>query len=159
MRKRGLLLVVVVLWGALLWYQTRRLYNRIRASVILYQVEGATLLTTRSGPPASSILERNLYLLDSAGAMDPGLVGIPVARGSQYLLLRRPHAAIRAYEEALKLEPRPETYLNLGRALLMANQAESALDSFDKAVTAAPRLSRDVPSQLRDQLRPTRREK
>ena len=152
MRRRLALAVLLLLWLALLAFQSRRLSHHIRAGVLLFTVEAATVRATRTDVPDAATLERNLYLLEQARVMDPSLVDILVARGSQYLLLRRPHAAIRAYEEALRLEPRPETYLNLGRAQLMAGQAEPALASFSTAVTSAPNLLPEVPSRLRDRL-------
>ena len=156
MRPRNVLVILLLLWAGLLAWQTRRAVHRVKASIVLHHVEGATFQSTRQGTRNTAILERNLHLLEGARELEPGLVGIPVARGSQYLLLNRPHAAIRAYEKALELEPRPETYLNLGRAQLAIGDSDSALESFRKAMTAAPNLAKDVPRSFREEIRPRR---
>ena len=91
------------------------------------------------------LLKGNLELLRRAGELDPAEIAIVVGRGSQYLLLRRPDAAIGAYRQALTLEPRPEIYLNLGRAQQMAGRNEEAQASFDEAVRLDPHLAPQVP--------------
>jgi tetratricopeptide (TPR) repeat protein len=81
-----------------------------------------------------------------AGSRDPLEIGVPIARGSQYLLLRRPDEAIAAYREAAALEPRPEIDLNLGRALWMKGDKEAARQALQRAVRLNPALRAEVPS-------------
>jgi Flp pilus assembly protein TadD len=88
----------------------------------------------------------NLSWLDRAAQLDPLEIGIPIARGSQYLLLRRPDEAIAAYREAAALEPRPEIDLNLGRALWMRGDKDAARQAFRRAVRLNPALRAEVPT-------------
>ena len=62
-----------------------------------------------------------------------------------YLFLGRPEAAERSYQEAIDLEPRPEGYLNLGRAQWLGGRKEEALRSFGLAVKLDPLLARELP--------------
>jgi Flp pilus assembly protein TadD len=88
----------------------------------------------------------NLSWLDRAAQLDPLEIGIPIARGSQYLLLRRADEAIAAYRDAAALEPRPEIDLNLGRALWMRGDKETARKVLQRAVQLNPALRAEVPS-------------
>jgi tetratricopeptide (TPR) repeat protein len=77
--------------------------------------------------------------------MDPLEIGIPMARGTQFLLLRRPDDALKAYREAAALEPRPEIDLNIGRALLQKGDKPEARAAFLRAVQLNPRLRAELP--------------
>ena len=99
------------------------------------------------GARRASQLRGNIARLRQAGQLDPLEIGIPIARGSQYYLLRQPQAAVEAYEEALRLEPRPEIYLNLGRALDLAGRRDEASRAFFLASRMDPRLLPEVPPE------------
>jgi tetratricopeptide (TPR) repeat protein len=126
--------------------QARRGLDRLMAGRLLRAAEARTVAATRV-PAAQGIalLEGNLSLLRRAGELDPAEIAIVVGRGSQYLLLRRPDAAIGAYRQALALEPRPEIYLNLGRAQRLAGRYEEARASFATAVQLDPNLASQAP--------------
>ena len=140
--------VALALLVGLLW-QTDRWRDRMTASRALRQVELLTMAALSSGRAPRGLIPANLEALRRAAALDPLEVGIPIARGSQHLLLRNHRAAIEAYEEAARLEPRPEIDLNLGRALLDAGRPEEARVHFQRAVRLSPHLASLVPEHLR----------
>lgn len=141
-------LLILVLAIALLG-QAARWRARGTAGRILHQVETLTLAAVSSGRAPSYLLPSNLEALRRAAELDPLEIGIPIARGSQYLLMRNARAAIDAYEEALALEPRPEIYMNLGRAHDLAGNPEEARRNFQLGLKLSPRLAPEVPAQYR----------
>ena len=125
--------------------QTVRWRHRTTASRLLAEVEALSLAAARSRQVSPSLIASNLESLRRAAPLDPLEVGIPIARGTQYLLLSRADPAIQAYEEALALEPRSEGYLNLGRALWLAGRTDEARWNFAVAVRLDPSLATLVP--------------
>ena len=102
-----------------------------------------------AGQAQPRLMAANLEMLRQAAPLDPAEVGIPIARGTQYLFLAGPEAALRSYEEALALEPRPEAYLNLGRAQWLAGRRDEARRSFELAVRLSPQLAGEIPASAR----------
>lgn len=145
MKGRVLVWPVVALLTLALAGQTVRWRDRLTASRLLREVEAVTMAAMAARQLSEPLLFRNLEMLRTAAPKDPVEVGIPIATGTQYLLLRRNDAAIRAYEKAMALEPRPEGYLNLGRAQLAAGRREEARANFQRAVRLEPRLILQVP--------------
>ncbi len=125
--------------------QTVRWRDRSEASRRLAEVEALSLEAARSGQVPAAMIASNLQSLRLAAQLDPVEVGIPIARGSQYLLLSRAEPAIEAYREALALEPRSEGYLNLGRAQWLAGRPDEARQSFGLAIRLDPHLAPLVP--------------
>ena len=147
MTGRTLHVALVALLAAALAWQTVRTRDRLEAGRLLAQVEARTqeALARRRAP--STMFAEHLAWLDRARRLDPLEVGIPIARGTQYLLLRRPDDAIAAYEEARTLEPRPEIDLNLGRALWMkGDQARARAERFGWSVAVDGFLAALVPA-------------
>ncbi|MFN7941354.1 MAG: tetratricopeptide repeat protein [Thermoanaerobaculia bacterium] len=144
--KRNLLaaLAVALLLALALWRVDggRRM---LRASRLVAAVERRTAAALRLGKLQSSMFESHLAALREAAELDRGEIAIPIAEGSQYLLLGRAEPAIEAYRRALALEPRPETYLNLGKAMLLEGENQRAQRMFRKAVLLDPRLASFVP--------------
>ena len=140
---QALALLVRLLW------QTGRWRDRMTASRALRQVEFLTMAAVSSGRAPRALIPANLETLRRAASLDPLEVGIPIARGTQYLLLRNHRAAIESYEEAARLEPRPEIDLNLGRVLLDAGRTEEARAAFQRAVRLSPHLASVVPERMR----------
>lgn len=136
-----LLLVVGVACSA----QAVRWRDRSRGSRGLYLVEARTRAAIQAGRASRRLFSDNLTELELARRRAPAEIGVPIARGTQYLLLGSFDSAIDAYQEALRQEPRPEVYLNLGRAQFAAGRREQAAASFAKAVRLDPRLADAVP--------------
>jgi tetratricopeptide (TPR) repeat protein len=132
-----------------LFLQWHRGMDRIQASVLLRQVEGRTLQAAAAGALSEELLRSHLQALRRASELDPSEAGILTARGSHFLLLGRPEAAAETYRQALALEPRPEQYLNLGRALVAMGRTEEADEMFAIAVRIDPRLRRQIPDRNR----------
>ena len=148
-RRSPLAWVVVALLVLVLLGQTGRLRDRLTAGRMLRQVELLSMAAIARNQLPRGLVAANLELLRRAAALDPTEIGIPVARGTQYLLLGNGSSAAQAYREALALEPRPEVYLNLGRALAAAGQIEEAREQFRIAVRLDPNLAPLVPPELR----------
>jgi Flp pilus assembly protein TadD len=148
--RRGSLLVwvAVPLLALALLFQTGRMRDRLLASRILRQVELVSMAVLSRGEMPRGLVPANLELLRRASALDRTEVGIPVARGTQYLLMRNGGQAASAYREALALEPRPEIHLNLGRALLMAGDREGARRELRLALRLDPHLAPLIPPDL-----------
>ncbi len=127
--------------------QTTRWRDRVTASRLLREVEALTMAAMSTRQLSEPLLFRNLEALRQATPKDPVEVGIPIARGTQFYLLRRYDSAARAYGEAVALEPRPEGYLNVGRAQWAAGRREEARRSLDLAVRLDPRLAAEVPQE------------
>lgn len=148
-RRSPLAWAVVFLLLLALLAQTGRLRDRITAGRMLRHVELLSMAAIARNQMPRGLVPANLALLREAAALDPTEIGIPIARGAQYLLLGNGTSAAQSYREALALEPRPETYLNLGRALAAAGQEEEAREQFRIAVRLDPNLAQLVPPELR----------
>jgi tetratricopeptide (TPR) repeat protein len=136
-----LAVVIAALWVSSL----REGLGRIAASRVLLTVEARTAAAIRMGEKGPPVLIQNVAALRQVSALDPADVGLTVALASQYLLLQRWDSAIATYTAALAREPRPEIYLNRGRALLGAGRPQEAYADFETAVMLAPFLSKAVP--------------
>lgn len=141
----GLLALVL---GLGLVAQTLRWRDRSNVSRTLRTIEALTGPAAKAG--RTDVLDKNIRVLREARRRDPLEVGVPTARGTQHLLLNQPQAAIDAYEESLRLEPRPETYVYLGLALDRAGRKEEARRAFSHALRIDPRLWPQVPPEYRD---------
>lgn len=126
--------------------------GELRASRIQKAVEEVSRqLVVRGGAP-HQVLWAHLRVLREAEELTPEEAGLPLAAGSQYLLLGRPEEAIEQYRRAVELEPRPEGWLNLGRAQWGAGEREAAIDSWAKAVRLHRVLRRQIPPEARSEV-------
>jgi len=152
LRGRTVVWLLLPLLIAALALQGRRYSHQWRAARILRAVEVVTLQMVRSGRGNPGLLWRHVRLLEEAARLDRANVGIPLAEGSQYRLLRRYDEAQDAYRRALALEPRPEIWLNLGAAEAAAGEEQAARESFLNAVKLDPRMRSQVPEPYRGAL-------
>ncbi len=127
-------------------WQLLHAIKRWESSLVAAEVEQNSIAMTSRGVISPPILSRHLELLERAGELDPTNVTIPLMRGSQHFLLRNLDAALRAYGEALALEPRAEIYLNVGRTHMMAKDEDAAAEAFQKAVDLDHKYLRDLRS-------------
>lgn len=148
-RRSPLAWVAVLLLLLALLAQTGRLRDRLTAGRMLRRVELISMVMIARSEMPRGLLSNNLELLRRASVLDPTQVGIPIARGTQYLLLGNGSSAAAAYGDALELEPRPEVHLNLGRALVLAGEPEKAQEQFRIALRLDPNLAAVVPAELR----------
>jgi tetratricopeptide (TPR) repeat protein len=125
--------------------QTLRWRDRMAASRLLGRVEALTLAAFRADRVPVKLMADNLEALHRAERMNPVEVGIPTARGTQYLFLGRPETAIGSYGDALALEPQSVGYFALGRAQWIAGQREEARRSFATALRLDPSLAAELP--------------
>ncbi|MFL6194443.1 MAG: O-antigen ligase family protein [Thermoanaerobaculia bacterium] len=144
--RRALAAALAVLLLLALAGQTVRWRDRASASRLLRKVELLSIAAVSAGRVSPGLIAANLEDLRTAAPRDPVEVGIPIARGTQYLFLDRAEPAERSYAEALALEPRPEGYLNLGRAQWLGGRREEARRSFQTALRLDPGLAREVPA-------------
>jgi len=149
---RVLAWTVVVLLAAALALQTVRAQRLLRASRILNAVERTTVQMAARGQLPPTLLWANLRLLREAGRLDPSSVGVVIAAGGEHLLLAQPEEAEQVYRQALELEPRPEVWLNLGRAQWSRQERAAAVASWTTAVRLAPRMIGQVPAPARQQV-------
>ena len=86
-RTLAALLTLVLVLAAL--GQSIRWRNRMTASRLLSRVEQLTLAAVRYGQAPVKLMADNLEALRRAAPLNPVEVGIPMARGTQYLFLVR----------------------------------------------------------------------
>lgn len=146
-RTLSLLLMAALLFA--LGAQTVRWQRRMVASRVVQQVEMLSQAAVAYGQAPVRLMQDNLGKLDRVAAFDPVLVDLPLARGTQYLFLAQPEEALRWYRAAQELEPRPETYLNIGRALWLLGRQEEARSAFATAVRLDWTLASQLPEGAR----------
>lgn len=118
--------------------------GRLEASRILRATSQTAQLALERGQLSRSLLQANLRLLRRARDLDALEVGIPMTAGSHYLLLGNSAAAAEWYRRAMEVEPKPNLYLNLARALLMSGREEEAAAYLDAAVALDPSLRQEA---------------
>jgi tetratricopeptide (TPR) repeat protein len=74
-------------------------------------------------------------------------------RGANLRILRRSEEAEAMFREALRLNRRPEIYLQLGLAQVESGKNAEAVESFRKAVEFQPIIMEQVPVHLRAAVR------
>ena len=132
-------LVVAAIGQGLRWR------DRMAANRLLGRVEALTLAAFQADRVPVKLMADNLEALKKAERMNPVEVGIPTARGTQYLFLGRPETAIQSYQGALALEPQSVGYFALGRAQWIAGQREEARRNFAIALRLDPGLAAELP--------------
>jgi tetratricopeptide (TPR) repeat protein len=138
-----LLLVLAAAGQAVRWR------NRMTANRLLGRVEQLTLAAYRYGQAPVKLMADNLEALRRAQPLDPVEVGIPMARGTQYLFLTRLEPALSSYQEALALEPQSAGYFALGRVQWLAGRQDEARASFATALRLDPTLAGQLPQGVR----------
>ncbi|MEM7481457.1 MAG: tetratricopeptide repeat protein [Acidobacteriota bacterium] len=157
MTVRRWMVLVLLLLVLTLVFQVVRTRNLLEASRLLHQVEQVSVSLAASGRANPAIYWNHVEFMEMARGLNPVDSRILLAEGSQYLLLGRPEEAVEVYRRALEIEPRPEIYLNLGRAEAAAGQLEEARESFRRAAALDPRNWRLIPQELRPSQVPGKR--
>lgn len=151
MNGRRLAPLAVLLLLFVLWRHGQASVERWRASRDVAQVEALTLRLSAEGhlarkpldPRVVRWMDTGLEVLRQANLRDPVEISVPIAEAALYSLLDRPQAAIRAYERALRIEPRPEIFANLGRTRLRLGDGEGARQEFRRAVLLNHNLAKE----------------
>lgn len=159
MKGRALAIILVLLVGFAVWRYGGYAQQRWRASFDLAQVEALTFRLSAEGHlkrrpldrRVVRLLDRGVGILRQAHDRDPAEIGVPVAEAALYSLLDRPQAAIRAYERALLIEPRPEVFAHLGRTRLRLGEGEEARQEFRRAVLLNHNLAKEFRPYLGQQ--------
>ena len=150
-----LVVLAVLLIGAL-WFRGQEGLERLRANQIVGQVERVTLQLQGSGqlsrgnPAVGRTLEAGIEALRRGRDDDPAEVSLPVAQAALYRLLGRPQAALRAYQDGLAIESRPEIHAHIGHTLWAQGDHEAARESFHRAVLLDPNLAWELRVYLPD---------
>jgi len=144
-RSRLVALALALLFAVALWPAA----GRLAANRLIRAAETRTLQAMRTGldPAARRLLDGNVAMLGDAIEQDPAAISARVALGAQHLLLGHAESAIAAYRQALALEPRPEIYLNLARALRLAGREEESRAELATALRLAPHLASQIPAE------------
>lgn len=140
MSARLLATFLALLLGVGLVLQTRHALRVAAASRDLEIVERRTAAALAAGRVPQILVRDNLRKLDRVEAAMPAEVTVRMARGSQYLISGRPHAALRGYREALELEERAEVWLNVARAHGELGEAEAVHEAIAHALILDPNL-------------------
>lgn len=133
--------------------QIVRARDLLRAQTILRSVEARSAEFARIGTADSRLLRAHLAALDDAQRLDRAEVGIPIARGNQYLLLGAWESAIEAYRAAQRLERRPETHLNIAEAMLRLDRREDAVAELASVLRLDPMIAQRIPRELEEEIR------
>jgi O-antigen ligase len=121
--------------------------DRIIASRLVKAAQVTTLRAAAAhAPPA--VYQRNLNVLAEAERRVPGDLAILMTQAAQHLLLGQPQAATRIYRRVLAIEPRPEAYLNLGRAQTMEGLVPEARASLRMAIRLDSQLAVEAEKDL-----------
>jgi tetratricopeptide (TPR) repeat protein len=145
MKGRTLAALLTVLLFLALAGQTVRWRDRLTAGRLLANAEALAQAVYAGKIPLRAAAD-NLEPLREAAALAPAEVGIPISLCSQYLLLSSPEPAEQTCRQALRLEPRSDAYVYLGRAQWMAGRKEEAVRNFELAVRLDPGLIRVLPT-------------
>ncbi len=129
-----LIWVLCPLLAAALVLEVGRAGELLRASRAAAVVKDVTIAASQRGRLSRQLLQHNLEILRVTEPLAPVEVALPLARGGLYLLLERPQAAIRAYQQALEIEPRGEIYAHIGRAHLKLGDPTAAAKAFHTAM-------------------------
>lgn len=136
----GLLLAVVLI--AVLGEELVRGAELLRVYRTLNTIEQVASQMIESDRLEPRLIRIHVKQLREIAPLAPGEFGIPLAIGSHYLLMGDGAEAVIWYERALAVEPRPEIYLNLGRALRLTGDEAGGRENQDKARRLSPHLDR-----------------
>lgn len=97
---------------------------------------------------------RNVADLTRLRESSPTDVRVPVLIAANQLLMGLREEAVRSYDEALRVEPRPEIYMARGDALVQVGRVDEAVESYAAAVRFDARfLDLVAPGILQDRIK------
>ena len=97
---------------------------------------------------------RNVAELARLREHSPADVRVPMLIAANQMLAGLHDEAIRTYDEALRVQPRPEIYMARGEALIVTGRFDEAVESYAAAVRFDPRFLYYIdPGVLHDRIR------
>jgi tetratricopeptide (TPR) repeat protein len=115
--------------------------------------EVATTAATSKGLAGRRIARRNVVGLEQLETRCRSDVNVAMLLAANASLDERYHVAELAYERALRIDHRPEIYLNLGLVQVEMQKNDEALANFITAVRFDPTILDEVPEPLRTEVR------
>jgi O-antigen ligase len=145
-------LVGIVIGGVLAWGAFGVVAPAARAERSLWVAESrATEFESLAAPTTNAAWRRTRQSLERSFEQRPQDARLPLAIGSYWLLAKEHEEAERWYRRSLEIEVRPETLLNLSRALRGQERAAEAAAFEARLVRLDPyrrrTLLRDAPSR------------
>ncbi len=137
---RRLQTLAVVAFAAFAVYQCA--YVPIHCSREVWRSEQALAAAAERGDRSleANAANQALRRLQPCGESRPLDVNVPMLVALSYRFLLRHDLAVKAYEDALAIDRRPEIYLGLGSEQLQAGRREEAVNSLFQACSFDPRI-------------------
>jgi tetratricopeptide (TPR) repeat protein len=124
-----------------------------RASLVLRDVEQRSALAESVAPtPATTLAHTNLHDLASAARASRLNPEWYLLYGANCELLGRWEDAANAYTGALKIDDRPEIYVNRGMVMLHLGRADAAVSDLATAARFDPKVLDDLDGELRERV-------
>lgn len=148
---------VAALLGA--WALVRFVYvpHRCNAGITAAEVATAAAEETTSDYDRLVRARRNLELLAGLRESCPTEVRVPMLTGANLEFVGRAEDALASYQEALRVDQRPEIYVEMARMQLQLGQVDQAVASYVAATRFSPLvldgiLSEEIKRRVREQL-------
>jgi tetratricopeptide (TPR) repeat protein len=152
--KRGLLVAVAAVACAWALYQWAWLPQR--CSMELTELARRTDGAAKTGSDYDRTMRARRNVADLARLQEhaPNDVRVPMLLAANQMLAGLHDEAVRTYDLALRVEPRPEIYMARGDALIQLARVDEAVESYATAVRFDPAyLQQIAPGVLQDRIR------
>ncbi|HUR83551.1 MAG TPA: hypothetical protein VM733_22535 [Thermoanaerobaculia bacterium] len=128
------------------WALVRYAWEPVRCNAVVSQVEADTIAAEQLPDPYARTLraKRNLARLEPLRCASE--VRVPVLVASNEELMEHFEEAARHYEDALRMEQRPEIYLALGNVQVRLGRIDAAVENYARGVKFHPPMIFEVPS-------------
>ena len=118
----------------------------LQCQLVVKRTEDRTREVMAARPGFRAVLAReNIRALRRCEGRYPPDINLFMLLGANYQLAEEWEQAAEAYASALRIDRRPEIYINLGVTLLQLNEEQKAIDAFVTACAFAPQMLEEVP--------------
>ena len=145
---RVVIVVAAVVVSA--WAIFRYAWEPVRCNAVVSQVEADTIAAEQLTDPYAQMQRARRNLARLASLRCVAEVRVPVLLASNEELMERFEDAARHYEEALRMEQRPEIYMALGNVQVRLGRIDEAEETYLRAVRFYEPIIFQIPS---DELR------